>query len=77
MLKRNCNIYFFGAVLLLHSCVIKRKSVVRLITAGWKYCVWVCDIDTGLAHIGRWVLEKWILGQKDLASLRWGIKMVS
>ena len=35
------------------GCVTTKKSVVRLVTAGWKSCVWVCDIDTGLVDLGR------------------------
>ena len=34
------------------GCVTARKSVVKLVTAGWKICVWVCDVDTGLVDLG-------------------------
>ena len=49
------------------GCVTTRKSVMRLVTAGWKRCVWVCDVDTGLVVLGR-LAEKWILGQKRLGT---------
>ena len=28
------------------GCVTTRKSVVRLVTAGWKRFVWDCDVET-------------------------------
>jgi len=28
------------------------ESVVKLATAGWKRCEWVCDVVTGLVDIG-------------------------
>jgi len=36
------------------GCVTTRKTVVRLVTAGWKQCVWVCDVDTGAVDLWRW-----------------------
>ena len=36
----------------------QQKSVVKLATAGWKRCEWVCDVDTRLVDLGRGLLEK-------------------
>ena len=35
------------------ACVGGSVTVVRLVTAGWKRCVWVCDVDTGAVDLGR------------------------
>ena len=35
------------------GCVTTTKSVVRLVTAGWERCVWVCNVDTRLVDLGR------------------------
>jgi len=29
------------------------KGVVKLVTAGWKRCEWVCDVDAKLVDLGR------------------------
>ena len=31
----------------------QQESVVKLATAGWKRCEWVCDVDTGLVDLER------------------------
>jgi len=31
--------------------VAARKSVVKLVTAGWKRYVWICDVDTRLVDL--------------------------
>lgn len=48
-------------------CVATRKSVVWLVAAGWKQCLWVWDVDPGLVDLGR-LLEKKTLGQKRLGT---------
>ena len=35
------------------SGCVTRKSAVRLVTAGWERCVWVCNVDTRLVDLGR------------------------
>jgi len=55
--ERNLSVCVFErgrvCVVMSSNCVTTRNSVVRLVTAGWKRCVWVCNVDTGLVDLGR------------------------
>lgn len=60
------------------GCVTTRKSVVRLVTPGWKRCVRVCNVDTRPA----WPLDLGLLAtwEVDLGPEKvehpWSIKLV-